>query len=346
MTVEGLMERVSHYSSWLYFERNWGRWEVAIAVAAVALLILVVIARRRARVRVRQLRERSPIVGIRLAQRRGTGIKKSHWREFSLIVMIMFLSVFLLALRMLNQDGTSTAISASGVITETVMQAKALFGGEDAVNTKVDPFYQKYGKSYQKYKNKYALLPVSRVYVELLNFDPEDESSPWIHGHEDAGDSLPDWAVGEYGVIPPRRIVQILGPDEMLVAGLISEGGRVVHFKGWPTEGLVSGQAWPSDPYGPDPDEERAPTEVAVVGTYKYGTIIGTPATVPSAAPLELFRKGVTLEQFKDLLLSKAELPEDLQQIKSEMLADVAKYSDKHRPARTRPKWYASFGER
>ncbi|MHC4424836.1 MAG: hypothetical protein ACYSYV_01920 [Planctomycetota bacterium] len=346
MTVEGLMERVSHYSSWLYYERNWGRWEPAIAITAVLFLILIAIARRRARVKVRQLRERSPIVGLRLAARRGMRIRKSHWRECSLIVMIMFLSLFLVAMRMLNQDGTPTAISANEAVTKGVMQANALSRGEDAVNTKVDPFYQKYGKSYQKYKNKYALLPVSLVYVELLSFDPEDESSPWIHGHEDADDSLPDWAVGEYGVIPPRRIVQILGPDEMLVAGLISEGGRVVHFKGWPTEGLANGQAWPFDPYGPDPNEERAPAEVAVVGTYRYGTIIGEAATVPSVVPLGLFRKGVTLGQFKDLLLSKAELPEDLQQLKSEMLADETKYSDKQRPAGTRPKWYASSGEK
>lgn len=346
MTTEYLVDKFTQYSSQLYHEWSWGRWELAIAITAVFILALMVKARRKVRANVRQLRERSPIIGVRLAERRRIRIRKSHWRECSLIVVIMFLSVLLLSLRLLDQGGTWKAESAKKVITENVVQANALFGGEETTNTKIEPFYQKYEKLYKKYKNKYALLPVSRVYVELLSFDPEDKSSLRRNGYEDAGHPLPDWAAGEYGVIPPRRILQILGPDEMLVVGFISEGGRVVHFKGWPTEGLMNGQPWPFDPHGMNPDEEREPTEVAIVGTYRYGTVIGAAATVPSAVPLQIFRKGITPEQFRDLLLSKAELPEELQQFKSEMSAHEAKYSDEPRPARTQPKSYASSGER
>jgi hypothetical protein len=252
--------------------------------------------------------------------------------------MFAFVSFFVLPLWMLDQFKSWIAKPTSEITTADVMQVKTLFHKEEAINIKNEIVEQKYKKFHQKYRNKYALLPVSGIFVELLDFDPIEESSPYRHGYEDASYLLPDWSVGEYGAIPPRRILQILGPDEMLVAGFISEDGRVVHFKGWPTEGLVSGQPWPFDPHGLDPNEETEPIEVAIVGTYRYGTIIGEAKTVPSAVPLELFRKGITLEQFQDLLLIKAELPEDLLQFKTEILGLKMEYQDKPHPARTQAK--------
>jgi len=129
--------------------------------------------------------------------------------------------------------------------------------------------------------------------------------------------------------------MQILGPDEMLVAGLISEGGRLVRFRGWLTAGLKSGQIWPFDPYHPDPNEQVEPLEVAVAGTYTYRTLLGESITVPSVVPLRLFREGITSEQFRNLLLTKAELPNDLRQLKSQLQDREAALSDEKRP-RTR----------
>jgi len=69
MTVEGLINQIAEYARWLYY-RQWARWElVAIAIIALSLLLLVGNARRKARANVRRLRERSPIIGVKLAHR-------------------------------------------------------------------------------------------------------------------------------------------------------------------------------------------------------------------------------------------------------------------------------------
>jgi hypothetical protein len=71
MTVEGLLNRLTEYFSWLYY-RHWERWELlTIAIVAVAGLLLVVRAKRKARNVRKRTRERSPIIGIKLAQHRG-----------------------------------------------------------------------------------------------------------------------------------------------------------------------------------------------------------------------------------------------------------------------------------
>ena len=70
MSVESFINRLTQCFSWLYY-RQWERWELlTIAIMALVLLSLVVRAKRKARTEVRQLRERSPIIGIRLAERR------------------------------------------------------------------------------------------------------------------------------------------------------------------------------------------------------------------------------------------------------------------------------------
>jgi hypothetical protein len=69
MTIEGLINKLTQYSSWLYY-RQWGRWELpAVAIAVLVLLLLAVRTKRKVS-NVKQIRERSPIIGIRLAGRR------------------------------------------------------------------------------------------------------------------------------------------------------------------------------------------------------------------------------------------------------------------------------------
>jgi hypothetical protein len=70
MTVENLINRLARYF-WLLYYRRWETWELlAIAITALALLLLMGGARRQARANIRRLRERSPIIGVRLAGRR------------------------------------------------------------------------------------------------------------------------------------------------------------------------------------------------------------------------------------------------------------------------------------
>ena len=68
MTVEGIIDRLSGYFSWLYY-RRWERWELlAIAIAASVILILIVRAHLKEAANAKRFRERSPIVGVRMAQ--------------------------------------------------------------------------------------------------------------------------------------------------------------------------------------------------------------------------------------------------------------------------------------
>ena len=67
MTVEGIIYRLSDFFSRLYY-RRWERWELlAIAVVALVILIQMVRAHLKVAANARRLRERSPIVGVRMA---------------------------------------------------------------------------------------------------------------------------------------------------------------------------------------------------------------------------------------------------------------------------------------
>ncbi|MHC4556450.1 MAG: hypothetical protein ACYTBP_03120 [Planctomycetota bacterium] len=71
MTVEGLINKLTEFCSWLYY-RNWERWEqMAIAIVAVAVLLLIVRAKQKAWNVKKRIREHSPIIGIKLARQRG-----------------------------------------------------------------------------------------------------------------------------------------------------------------------------------------------------------------------------------------------------------------------------------
>jgi hypothetical protein len=68
MTVEGIIDRLSEFFSWLYY-RRWERWELlAIAIAALVVLILMVRAHLKVAANTKRFRERSPIVGVRMAE--------------------------------------------------------------------------------------------------------------------------------------------------------------------------------------------------------------------------------------------------------------------------------------
>jgi len=68
MTVEGIIDRLSEFFSWLYY-RRWEKWELlAIAIAALVVLILMVRAHLKVAANAKRFRERSPIVGVRMAE--------------------------------------------------------------------------------------------------------------------------------------------------------------------------------------------------------------------------------------------------------------------------------------
>ena len=67
MTVEGIINRLSEFFSGLYY-RQWERWELmAIAIAVSVVLILMIRAHFKVAADAKRFRERSPIVGVRMA---------------------------------------------------------------------------------------------------------------------------------------------------------------------------------------------------------------------------------------------------------------------------------------
>lgn len=67
MTVERIINRLTEFFSWLYY-RRWETWELmAIAVVAAVVLILIVRAHLKVAANEKRLKERSPIVGVRMA---------------------------------------------------------------------------------------------------------------------------------------------------------------------------------------------------------------------------------------------------------------------------------------
>jgi hypothetical protein len=67
MAVERIIHRLTEFFSWLYY-RRWETWELlAIAIVASVMLILIVRAHLKVAANEKRLRERSPIVGVRMA---------------------------------------------------------------------------------------------------------------------------------------------------------------------------------------------------------------------------------------------------------------------------------------
>lgn len=68
MNIERIVDRLSGIFSWLYY-RRWETWELmAIAIAASVILLLIVRAHLKVAANEKRLRERSPIVGVRMAE--------------------------------------------------------------------------------------------------------------------------------------------------------------------------------------------------------------------------------------------------------------------------------------
>lgn len=68
MTVNGIINRLTEFFSGLYY-RQWERWELlAIAIAALVVLILMIRAHFKVAANAKRFRERSPIVGVRMAE--------------------------------------------------------------------------------------------------------------------------------------------------------------------------------------------------------------------------------------------------------------------------------------
>jgi septal ring factor EnvC (AmiA/AmiB activator) len=70
MTIESLMNSFTQYISWLYYQREWAKWELqAIALTVLVLLLLILIQRRKARsrkVHIMQIAEPPSTTGVNL----------------------------------------------------------------------------------------------------------------------------------------------------------------------------------------------------------------------------------------------------------------------------------------
>jgi hypothetical protein len=119
--------------------------------------------------------------------------------------------------------------------------------------------------------------------------------------------------VGDFGMTDENfEIFQILDSDEMIIARPIYVNERVVgkkssnprvvrdragetlfHIKGFLTRGLADGM-WVREFRG-----------VAVIGTWQYTDTLGSTRTILNCIPLGQVRKGLTIEQFKEMLKLK-----------------------------------------
>lgn len=70
MTVESLTNTITQYATWLYFQRQWARWELlTIGLTAMVLLLFVLVTRRRAkarRARAKQFAQKPLTIGTNL----------------------------------------------------------------------------------------------------------------------------------------------------------------------------------------------------------------------------------------------------------------------------------------
>ena len=127
--------------------------------------------------------------------------------------------------------------------------------------------------------------------------------------------------VGDYGKIYWAEILQIVDDDEMIVK-LTSKDK--VRLKGFPTRNLVNGREWGSNkrPTSNDLITIRGPgdsisqeqrrvwelrgkppiAELAIIGTWRYTTVIGSENTILTAVPLDFIRNGLTMKEFEELL--------------------------------------------
>lgn len=102
MTLNSLVSKLLESLSWLYYGRGWTAWEL-LTIAIITLVLILLILRRQQKVRARRMRanqteEQSPIIGVKLADSKGTNQvmkdsekllafasekdgKQKHWRQ-------------------------------------------------------------------------------------------------------------------------------------------------------------------------------------------------------------------------------------------------------------------------
>jgi hypothetical protein len=106
-------------------------------------------------------------------------------------------------------------------------------------------------------------------------------------------------APGYYFEVAYSEIIQILGPEEMLISwkpipSNTTMKSRIIRIKGYSTKGLTDGVKWPN--------VISKDSEIAIIGTWAYTTTAGGRKTVLTAIPLDFIRKGLTEAEFEQLL--------------------------------------------
>lgn len=125
-------------------------------------------------------------------------------------------------------------------------------------------------------------------------------------------------AVGDYGKPRGVKIIQVLGPYEMIVEYYTMHGGpgwassaeQLIRLKGYSTRGLVDGDSWTARKWMGELSKvvyestgtQRITPEIAIIGTWTYTTAVGTQKTIFTAVPLDFIRHGLTKSQFESLL--------------------------------------------
>ena len=133
---------------------------------------------------------------------------------------------------------------------------------------------------------RYGYLRVDGQWVKLPHFDFTQLTSA-MGTREQVSESIPRVAVGEHGKLSGLRVVQILGPTDMIVA---TWSDTWIRLTGVNTTGLTDGCGVELD--GP----------VGIIGTWRYTTVLGSGRTILLAAPVRLLQQGLSsaeLEQLK-----------------------------------------------
>jgi hypothetical protein len=208
-------------------------------------------------------------------------------------------------------------------------------------------------KLHKKFYQKFAL--VSGEYLRLPDFDLRYKSSKEVKG----GGKDRRWVwiekVGDFGedTRGDFKVLQILGENEVLIWRPIKEvipgqtkrpgdrspwltrkvGDLILRIKGFSTKTLVDDAKWKG--HG---------QPIAAIGTWQYTTTTGGTKTVLNCIPLEQVKKGLTIEQFKEMLKVKGIEENNLSELvkgkkDSEILALIKKGMEKDKkPTQEPPK--------
>jgi len=106
-------------------------------------------------------------------------------------------------------------------------------------------------------------------------------------------------APGYYFKVAYSEIIQVLGPDEMLISWKLIPSDHtmrssIIRIKGYSTSGLTDGIRWPN--------AISENSDIAIIGTWTYTTTTGARKTVLTAIPLDFIRRDLTEAEFEQLL--------------------------------------------